>query len=347
MSLQNAKKIGKPLSTHGELYLLEMPYKESPYFDTPHKQKKIWRYMSIEKFIAMLKKNSLYFPNLSLFSDKKEGTLTEKSKEEVYKTSLLNEENTPILQDEAFRRMKGFVEDAEEFYTESVAEKEVKEHLNAEHSFQTLLQLFSNHLMFCNSWFLKENESYTMWAGYGENSSPTAIAIQTTIGDLIKSFASTNHQIHIGEIKYKDYEKEDIEGYEDFPSINLNNPDNVLKLFYAPILHKRNIYQEEKEVRAIISFETICGEYLDRIYTSEIPFYSDQLSRTDTPFFRRYDTNLMKDIPKKGISLKNNLQTLLKTIVISPNAKGYFHDPFQDLIEYYGINPDIVSPSEI
>ena len=320
-----------------------MPYQKSPHFDTPHEEKKIWRYMSIEKFMAMLKNNSLYFPNISLFSDKKEGTLSAKSIEEVYKTNLLDEENTPIKQDEAFRRMKRFIEDAEEFYTEH----EAKEFLKILHSFQTLLQLFSNHLMFCNSWFLKENESHTMWAGYGENSSPTAIAIQTTIGDLIKSFASTSYQIHIGEIKYKDYEKEDIEGYEDFPSINLNNPDNLLKLFYAPILHKKNIYQEEKEVRAIISFETVCKKYLDRIYTSEIPFYSDQLSRTDTPFFSRYDTNLMKDIPKNGILLENNLQTLLKTIVISPNAKNYFYDPFRDIIEYYGINPNIVRTSEI
>ncbi len=301
--------------------------------------------MSIEKFMAMLKNNSLYFPNISIFSDKKEGTLSEKSKEEVYKTDLLNEENTPIKQDEAFRRMKRFIEDAEEFHTEH----RVKELLNTLHSFETLLQLFSNHLMFCNSWFLKENESHTMWAGYGENSSPTAIAIQTTIGDLIKSFASTNYQFHIGEIKYKDYEKEDIEGYEDFPSIDLNNPDNLFKLFYAPILHKRNIYQEENEVRAIISFETICEEYLHGvIYTSKkIPYYSDLLSREDVPFFSRYDTNLMKDIPKKGISLENDLQALLKTIVFSPNVKDYFYDPFQDLIKYYGINPDIVRPSEI
>ena len=299
--------------------------------------------MSIDKFLAMLKKNSLYFPNISLFSDKKEGTLSDKSREEVYKTNLLNEENTPIKQDEAFRRMKAFVEDTEESHKKHV----LKTFLNNEHTFATLLQLFSNHLMFCNSWFLKENESHTMWAGYGESSNPTAIAIQTTIGDLIKSFASTSYQIHIGEIKYKDYKKEDIEGYEDFPSIDLNNPDNVLKLFYAPILHKRNIYQEEKEVRAIISFETICEEYMDRIYTSEIPFYSDQLSREDVSFFSGYDTNLMKDIPKKGIPLDNNLQTSLKTIVISPNAKDYFYDPFQDLIEYYGINPDIVRPSEI
>ena len=238
--------------------------------------------------------------------------------------------------------MKEFIKDAEQFYTE----QEAKNILNTLHSFQTLLQLFSNHLMFCNSWFLKSTESHSMWEGYGDKTNPTSVAIQTTIGDFIKSIESTSYHIHIGGIKYKDYEREDIEGYEDFPLIDLNNSDNVLKLFYAPILHKRNIYQEEKEVRAIISFETICEEYLDRIYTSEIPFYSDQLSREDIPYLSRYDTNLMKDIPK-GCRIKINLQTLLKRIVISPNTKGYFYEAFRDLMKYYNINPKIVRRSKI
>ena len=320
-----------------------MPYQNSPYFDTPRDEKKLWRYMSIDKFLTMLNKNSLFFPVISLFSDKKEGTLSEKSKIEVYKTNLLNEANTPIKQDQAFQSMKDFVRDAEEFFTE----RETKEIYNSLHSFETLLQLFSNHLMFCNSWFLKQSESHSMWEGYGDKSNPTSVAIQTTIGDFIKSIESTSHQIHIGEIRYKNYEKEDIEGYEKFSAIKLYDPKNVLNLFYSPILHKRDIYEEEKEVRAIISFETICQEYLDRIYTSEIPFYSDQLSRKDDPLFRQYDTNIMKDIPKNGISIHSDIQTLLKSIVLSPNAKSYFCDTFKDIVGYYGIDPKIVRKSEI
>ena len=66
-----------------------MPYQKSHHFDTPPEQKKIWRYMSIDKFLAMLYESSLYFPNIFLFSDKKEGALSDKSIEEVYKTNLL------------------------------------------------------------------------------------------------------------------------------------------------------------------------------------------------------------------------------------------------------------------
>lgn len=329
-----------------------MPYQNSPYFDTPFDQRKLWRYMSIDKFLTMLNKSMLYFPALSLFSDKREGTLSEKTKIEVYKTNLLNEENTPIKQDEAYHEMKDFVRDAEEFFTE----QELNTYLNTQHSFQTLIELFSNHLMFCNSWFLKESESHSMWEGYGDKSSPTSVAIQTTIGDFIKSIEATSCQIHIGKVRYKDYvgkvrykdyEEEEIEGYEGFSAIELNNPENVLKLFYAPILHKRNIYLEEKEVRAIISFETICEEYLDRIYTSDIPFYSDQLSRKDDPFLRQFDTNIMKTVPKNGIPIHIDIHTLLKRIVMSPNAKSYFSDSFQDLIGFYGIDPTIVHKSEI
>ena len=112
-----------------------------------------------------------------------------------------------------------------------------------------------------------------MWAEYGDKS-PTSIAIQTTVGDLIESLESDEYNIHIGKVEYKDYAKEHIDGYEDFPSRDLANSDDVLKLFYAPFLHKRDIYRDEHEVRAIISFEDVCEEFLGRVYTSEIPFYS-------------------------------------------------------------------------
>ena len=54
----------------------------------------------------------------------------------------------------------------------------------------------------------------------------------------------------------------------------------------------------------------------------------------------------MKDIPN-AMLLNFNIQTLLKTVVISPNAKDYFLKPFLNLIEHYGISPDIVRPSDI
>ena len=319
---------------------MKTPYQESPYFETPQKCKTIWKYMPIDKFMAMLSEGSLYFPNIYLFNDRYEGKLSSETSKEVNKTDLLNAENTPVKQDDGFISQisqKDVVEELRE--SEPNREQEIKNILDPPDSFQTLLKDFSNHLMFCNSWFLKKNESHSMWAEYGDKRNPTSVAIQTTIGDLIKSFEPTSYQIHIGQIKYKDYDKEHIEGYEDFLSKDLTNPNNVLELFYAPILHKRNLYDDEKEVRTIISFESVCENHLGRIYTSDIPFYNDRL-------FRAGQTNIRQNIPK-GISIKINLQTLLKSIVISPNVNEYFREPFTKLIENHNINPDIVHRSAI
>ena len=315
-----------------------MPYQESPYFETPREEEKMWRYMSIDKFMAMLSEESLYFANVHLFNDRYEGGLSSETEKEVYKTDLLNGKNTPVKQDDEFLKEKEVVESP-------LMKKERDKLLKRLHSFQTLLEKFSNRLMFCSSWFLKEYESHSMWAEYGDKRNPTSIAIQTAIGDLINSIESPDYQIHVGKVKYKDYNREHIEGYEDFSSKDLTNPDNILELFYAPILHKRDIYEDENEVRAIISFESVCDNHLDRIYTSDIPFYSDQLFEEDL-YFRIGKTNIMEDIPT-GISIKINLQTLLKRIVISPNVNEYFYKPFINLIKNHNIDPAIVCHSEI
>ena len=62
--------------------------------------------MHIDKFMSMLKTQLLYFPKITVFNDKYEGELSDRSRTEVYKTNLLNDKNTPIEQDDVFRRKK-------------------------------------------------------------------------------------------------------------------------------------------------------------------------------------------------------------------------------------------------
>ena len=318
-----------------------MSYVKSPYFETPPKCKIIWRYMSIDKFMSMISSKSLYFPNILSFEDRYEGALSDKSRKEIYQTNLLNEKNTPVKKDETFRKLQSFIEKAGEFHDAEL--------LNYSYSFQTLLTNFSNHLMFCSSWFLRKTESYLMWSKYADNAYPASVAIQTTVGDLINSFENPHYDIHIGKVKYIDYEKEHIEGYKDFSSEDLTNPDKVLELFYAPIKHKREEYVDESEVRAIISFESICNDFLGRVYTSEIPFYSNPPLRVEDDhiyFFNEYDTNTIRKIPNV-FRIETNLEKLLKKVVISPNAKTYFEKSLKELLEKYDMNPDIVEKSKI
>ncbi len=318
-----------------------MPYQESPYFCTPPRDAIIWRYMTIDKFMLILNSQTLYFPNIYKFNDKSEGTLSDESLKEVYKTNLFNEENTPIKQDEAFIKQKEYIKQAAESHTR----EQLEEKVNTLHSFATLLKDFSNHFMFCSCWFRKEHESFIMWGEYGDKRHPASIALQTTIGDLIDSFVEydADYDVHIGKVKYKDYRNEHIEGYECFEKEDLNKPDNVLKLFYAPILHKKRVFDDENEVRATISFESICKHHLEgKIDTSNIPFYSDRMFAVDSRYFSSDTTNLMADVPPYGIPIRINISKLVKTVAISKNGWEYFQKPLVELLDNKKLSPEII-----
>ena len=337
-----------------------MPYKESPYFETPCLTEPLWRYMHIDKFMSMLYHQSLHFPNIHVFKDIYEGALSVESLKAVYKTNLLDEQNTPVKQDKYFESTKN---DIEKF-----PEGDKKESLAQHHSFDTLLTTFSNHLMFCNGWFMSDNESHSMWAEYGDKLS-TSIAIQTTVDDLINSFPEDNiykrlgyaganlhtdldsykYNFHIGRVKYIDYEKDHIDGYERFWKINLTIPDNVLKLFYAPIMHKRNIYADEHEIRVVISFESICDKFLDRVYTSDIPFYSHQIEHIgdSVAYINRYKDPDTSRVIDNVLRVKINLETLINEVVISPNLNGYYEVPLRKLMDDNNLNGRLVRTSRI
>ena len=342
-----------------------MPYQESPHFETPCHTKPLWRYMHIDKFMSMLYHQSLHFPNIYVFKDIYEGALSEESLKAVYKTNLLDEQNTPIKQDKYFESTKNDIEQLPEG-------RGKKERLAQHHSFDTLLTTFSNHLMFCNGWFLNDNESHSMWAEYGDKS-PTSIAIKTTVGDLINSlkypeeniykrveYAGANihtdlesykYNIHIGKVKYIDYENDHIDGYEHFRSIDLTIPDDVLKLFYAPIMHKRNIYADEHEVRVVISFESICDKFLDKVYTSDIPFYSHKIVPFSTgesfSYINKYEDPDTLRVIDNILSVKINLERLINEVVISPNLKGYYEVPLRKLMDDNNLNGGLVRTSQI
>ncbi len=336
-----------------------MPYLTSPYFKTPDDDEHLWRYMPIDKFLTMLNEESLFFPKIALFKDKYEGTLSLPSEALVFSTDLFDKNNTPIKQDDAFLKKKKMNEDVMEMkgVFEGFSEftvKEVTEQLHAKggffyhkHSFETLLTNFSNHLMYCSSWFQRKNESHYMWTEYGDNRNPTSVAIQTTVENLKESLQSTPQQIHIGVVDYIDYKRDYIKGYEDFLNQNLTDPEKVLELFYAPILHKNDIYKDEDEARAGVSFEYICNEHFGHVYTSKIPYYSELLDEKAEQL-SSYTLSTMDNIRRcPGISIEVNLQTLLKQIVISPNFNRYFYKTFEELLESCEINPDIIQHSRI
>ncbi len=85
-----------------------------------------------------------------------------------------------------------------------------------------------------NSWHMNEHESAAMWKLYLK--SDEGIAIQSTYARLKRSLID-DQKIHLGIVKYIDYEKEWIDA------------GNLL----SPFVHKRKSYEHEREIRAVVT----------------------------------------------------------------------------------------------
>jgi hypothetical protein len=120
-------------------------------------------------------------------------------------------------------------------------------------------------------WHANEDESEAMWSTYGQKS--PAVAICSTPARLKRALEATDVPIYIGEVTYVDY---------DTVSISDQN------MFY-PLLHKRRIFDYEKEIRAV-------------------RLVPRRLLPEDTAAYPR------------GIHAKIDLGALVEAIVIAPNA---------------------------
>ncbi len=292
-----------------------MPYQPHKSFEKPPDRRKIWHYTTFERLLSILYSNEFYFSTIHSFSDKHEGSLTNNALEETSKRNLL-EEDTLIAKDEGYDIAKDI------FYNHS-SNNEKHELLQTIHSFGPLTRSFSNYLMFCSCWSLIEHEDNLMWERYGKEN-PTAVAIQSTVKRLIASMDDIEGNIHIGKITYLDYEKASMDNYNEFSKVNLGDPEKVLELFYTPILHKRNLYKSEKELRVVTSFENISEMFCNRVYTADIPYYSDKLFDFVDRMSSSNKTEKMKNVPNR-IKVELDLTKLISSIYISPYAEEYLY----------------------
>lgn len=101
----------------------------------------------------------------------------------------------------------------------------------------------SSKIFYVNCWHLSEYESIAMWKLYSE--SKKGIAIKTTVSNFKNSFDKTKEDIFAGKIQYIDYENDTYysKGKHQYSSGNM----------MTTYIHKRNIFEYEKEYRAIYS----------------------------------------------------------------------------------------------
>jgi hypothetical protein len=240
-------------------------YKEHPSIDSSLPDStRIWRYLDTTKFLDLLQNKTLHFTQLTQMNDPYEGALT-----------TLNVH---------------------------IAKEDLKRHLIEEQAINEITAIpgVTRKCMFVNCWHINEYESAAMWHQY---SGSGGIAIQTTLGSLKKAMNGTV-DVHIGLIKYIDYEK------DVFPLTNL---------FYS-VFHKRKSFEHEQEIRAVVSnFRAmVAGEEASIPKGLKISVDIDQLIESIyiSPASPRWLRDLIDDLVHKKFNLKKKV--IQSTLLDSP-----------------------------
>ncbi len=201
------------------------------------RDKKIWRYMALDKFIDLLNTKQLFFTSIGSYAstDPFEGltprVMLEAMRDLHAMTQSKMRENAYRIQDHFFNMQPGIPRDIE---NEKRREFDVisndidKMHLSFEKIFFRILKS-----TVVNCWHQNESESEAMWRLYSENNK--GIAIQTSVGNLIDSI--NDERIYFSEVKYIDFHDK-----------KLTKKDCMVNGEFGPLL-KREAFRHEQEAR--------------------------------------------------------------------------------------------------
>lgn len=247
----------------------------------PHDNKQIWRYRDFTQFLSLLEHKSLWFSRSNLFDDPFEGSFT-----------------------------RANVETRELRYSEVDISQDVLE------TFSLIPKKF-RQCSYLNCWHMNDHESAAMWDMY--LTADKGIAIRSTVGRFRNAINEPENDaiieddsdkedkqeqtriMKIGKVRYIDYSSEFM-------------PENNT---FAPLYHKHESYEHEKEFRAGFSR---FGDMLD---------LKDGVS-AESDFTTASGRNVNVDIDK-----------LIQSVRIAPSAPEWFSELVESVVERYDVDIDI------
>jgi hypothetical protein len=145
-------------------------YEKSPTLIGPaNSLQPLWRYLSAERLLDLLRTSELFFAHLPSLDDAREGALTNRSREHL--VNWFQNQNRS---------------------TRSQAFSEVDEYQRNQRFF------------YVNCWHMNNHESYLMWKAYAGR----GFAIQTTIERLRAAFDASPGVVTGGIVEYVDFERD-------------------------------------------------------------------------------------------------------------------------------------------
>ena len=198
---------------------------------------------------------------------------------------------------------------------------------------QAVLKLWEDwrEWVMCSCWYHGNQESIAMWEREKYSTHNSGIAIKTTVQCLEDSFTHEDDvDVYIGKVKYVDYQ-------------NIDDTPDILDMhtIYTPFFYKREAFESEKEVRAIIDASPYIKE---RFYEVKVGF-SLKPEEFDLKTLQR-KMRSPKNNKDKGKNLRVCLDTLIDEVIVAPRAPGWITEAIKLMVQDYGFNFEI-NPSTL
>lgn len=152
-----------------------MPYLQRDEVETPPDDSIVWRYFKFQRFMDLIKANSLYFSPICKYEDPWEAAIPKSGLEWRHKRLLKAEK-------------KG----------DGELQKEFREILKIE-----AWRVKFTYAVKANCWYIGDSESEAMWKLYV--GSEDGVALKSTVKRIKSAISNSDHQIFMGKIKYIDY----------------------------------------------------------------------------------------------------------------------------------------------
>lgn len=173
---------------------------------------------------------------------------------------------------------------------------------------------------FLSCWHINNSESAAMWDLYLD--ADHGVCIQSTYEDFVDSFKKHDEDtIHVSKVNYIDFEEDTFKGWKE---------DELLGSSISPFIHKRDNFDYEQEIRAIIHSPSWRDQQGDSFITGE--------TIENTPLDE-------DSLPGDGKSVNVDLDTLINSIHVSPDAGDWVADLLKDIAPYFKLYDDKIDDS--
>lgn len=276
----------------------------------------LWRYIDFTKFVSMLDKGGLYFPNAASLNDPFEGSVPRRNyearivqiieefhAEEPYKKHFVKLFTkygaTGDVGSAVTAQVRHKIELRDKLLAEAETEDEALQKWIAENNAISSFTYHFREVTYITCWHKSEHESAAMWSLYAAGSNNVAITSTET------SFReSLPEKVRIAPVKYVDFNTHEIP--------QMDRPDNNPGDLY---FYKRISFAHEQEIRGIF---TSHDQHPDR---GTIRYGEPQR--------------------KLGEWISVDLNHLIDRVIVSPFSEQWYYDLVNSVANKYGLDCEV------